>query len=405
MSFVKKLFQHLPASDIPNIRRYYTFIFFTNFWFMSANWLFYWLRFMNYQQLGIMDAVTFGVGLLMEIPSGAISDLLGKKKTIVMGTLMAFLSIIGMALSQSMEALFWAQLFLVIGWALNSGAVEALVYDTLLVEKREKEYEKVVSFATSLGATIIILAIFLGGYLYAWHFRAPVTLWGLTWGLAFLAVLGLKEPLIDSQIFSWSNYWKQLKTGVMALFKPQLISFAIVIFSLMGGYFLYDFGFIKPALATHFGFSIFQQSQVFTLLAIGGALIVLTVPWLRTHISDRKGLYLLSLLLGLGFLLSFFANGVLGFISLLLIDMSGHLVYPWISIVVNKEIESEYRATALSAVALISKIPYVLLSVVAGSFAQMGKIGLFSAVTGAVVISSILLSTLIYKKNRASVSR
>ncbi|NCN45109.1 MAG: hypothetical protein CO040_02325 [Candidatus Pacebacteria bacterium CG_4_9_14_0_2_um_filter_36_8] len=393
----QKIANLLPAFDLKNIRIFYFLTAFTSFWFLAANWLFFWLKFMNYQQLGIIDAITFGAGLLMEIPSGAISDLVGKKKTIVLGTGTAFFSIILMASAQNIYMLFIAQLFLVLGWALNSGSLEALVYDSLLEKGREKEYEKVMSVSSSLASFITIGAIFIGGFLYEFYFRLPTFAWGITWGIAFLLALKLREPKIDSEVFSWSNYWKQLKTGTLALLKPELISFSVVIFSLMGGYFLYDFGFLKPALATAFGFNVFQQSSLFAFLALVGASVVLLVPWLRKRITDRKGLYLLTFMLGTGFVIAYFFNNWLGIISLLLIDISGYLVYPWISVVINQEIESKHRATSLSAVALLSKVPYVFLSIIAGTMANNSEIGIFSWWIGIFILSSVIISTLIYK--------
>ncbi|MFZ5437790.1 MAG: MFS transporter [Patescibacteria group bacterium] len=397
---IQKLKNLLPASDLNNIKFYYLLVVFTNFWFLSANWLFFWLKFMDYNQLAIIDALTFGAGLLMEIPSGAISDLFGKKKTIVLGTGTAFISIMLMSQASHVSTFFFAQLFLLIGWALNSGAVEALVYDTLLEKNRADEYEKVVSHGSSLASWITIIAVFVGGYLYEWHFRLPTVAWGLTYAVSFLMALRLIEPKIDSDKFSWLNYWQQLKTGTLALFKKSLLAYSVVIFSLVGGYYLYDFGFLKLTMLQTFGFSPFEQSQIFTILYMIGATIVLAVPWLRKKISDKKGLYLLTVLLGLGYLSSYYFAGWLGLVSILMIELSGYLVYPWISVVVNKEIESKYRATTLSALALISKIPYVLLAVVAGRFAENNKIGEFNAYVGVFILASILLSAGIYKLSK-----
>ena len=394
---LKKLKLLFPASDINNIRFFYLFTSFTNFWFLSANWLFFWLKFMDYRQLAIIDAITFGAGLLMEIPSGAISDLFGKKKTIILGTGTAFLSILLMSQASHPITFFIAQLFLLIGWSLNSGAVEALVYDTLLEKNRAAEYEKVISHSSSLASWTTIVAVFVGGYLYELHFRLPTVAWGLTYAVAFYLALKLTEPKIDSEKFSWQVYWQQLKTGTLALFKKSLLPYSVVIFSLMGGYYLYDFGFLKLTMLENFGFSPFMQSKIFTILYMVGASTVLTVPWLRKKVSDKKGLYLLTALLGVGYISSYFFFGWLGLVSVLLIELSGYLVNPWISVVVNQEIESKYRATTLSALALISKIPYVLLAIVAGNFAENKRIGEFNAYVGIFVLISILLSAGIYK--------
>ena len=51
--------------------------------FVEGNWFFFWLRVMTHQQMGWVDATAFSFGLMMEIPTGAISDMVGKRKTLL----------------------------------------------------------------------------------------------------------------------------------------------------------------------------------------------------------------------------------------------------------------------------------------------------------------------------------
>ena len=80
---------------------------------------------------------------------------------------------------------------------------------------------------------------------------------------------------------------------------------------------------------------------------------------------------------------------------MILIMIAGGLAAPWISIIVNKRIDSKNRATTLSTVALLTKIPYVLVAVAAGKMIEEGKIGLFARSTGLVIFGVILLSMMI----------
>ena len=82
---------------------------------------------MTYQLLGIVGAVAFVIGLILEIPSGAIADTIGRKKIIVVSLLFLILS--GILLTSATNALFLigGVIFLQFGVSFLSGTLEALL--------------------------------------------------------------------------------------------------------------------------------------------------------------------------------------------------------------------------------------------------------------------------------------
>jgi hypothetical protein len=84
--------------------------------------------------------------------------------------------------------------------------------------------------------------------------------------------------------------------------------------------------------------------------------------------------------------------GVAGAGVLCLIRASGALSQPWASVVVNREIPSEDRATTLSTVALISKLPYILLSTLAGRAVANGDFPLFLLAMGGSILFLLAVS-------------
>jgi MFS family permease len=383
-----------PEIKIKNIALFYLLTTFNNLWFIAGNWIFFWTRFMTYGQLGWVDASAFAFGLLMEVPSGAVSDLLGKKRTIVASMLLAAISIFGFASASSLTQIWISFMFAQLGWALYSGSAEALAYDTLVDRNKEQSYDKVISTSGTIATISAITATLLGGLFYVIHFRLPHYAWAFAYALAFFISLFLTEPKIDTEKFSLNSYVKQLYRGTVELFKPQLQAFVVVIFVLLGADYLYSWGLIKPAMATSFGFFDKEQAILFALFGIVGAILVKFIPSYRKYISDKRGLYFLSLVMGSGFMLAFFKLGYLGVIPLFLIAVSGQLAYPWVSIVVNREIASKYRATTLSTVALISKLPYALLAITAGAMVENGTFHIFNLTIGSVIIASIVVSSI-----------
>lgn len=400
MSYTVLRNKFFPLWDIPNIKRFYLLTIFNNAWFLSANWIFYWLRFMNYGQLGIMDATCFLFGLVMEVPSGAIADIIGKRRTIIAGMFMASLGFFFMGTANSLPPLWIGFLLAQAGWAFYSGAAEALAYDSLVDKKEESQFEKVISTSGSLATITTVLAIMLGGVMYVFHYRSTHLGMAASFFVAWIISFGLHEPYTDTEKFSLSKWWSALKDGTRQLFIPALKPFIVVILMLMGADYMYEWGLVKPAIATSFGYLDKGQAVVFSVFGIISALLVRALPTFRSHVSDKKGLYILTILMGFGFALAALPLGYWGVLAMLIISISGHLVYPWISIVVNKSIEAKHRATALSAVALITKIPYVIVAIVAGNMIDRGELWLFNATVSGAILVSILISVVLVRQRK-----
>ncbi len=54
-----------------------------NAFFWMGIWLLYYLQFTNYAGVGVIETTWVVMSLIGEIPTGAIADLLGKKRTLI----------------------------------------------------------------------------------------------------------------------------------------------------------------------------------------------------------------------------------------------------------------------------------------------------------------------------------
>lgn len=387
-----------PFYKISNIARFYILTSFNNMWFLSGNWIFYWLRFMNYGQLGIMDATCFFFGLLMEVPSGAIADIIGKKKTITLAMFLAGVGFLFMGTATSLIALWIGFLLAQAGWAFYSGAAEALAYDTMVDYKQEKEFEKVITTSGSIATITTVLATLAGGVMYVLHWRSTHLGMSVAFFAAFLLAIGLSEPKTDSEKFSLQTWWSAIVDGSKQLLIPSLKPFFIVILVLMGAEYMYEWGLLKPAVATSFGFLDKAQAILFAGFGILNSILVRYIPNIRKWWGDEMGLFYLTILMGIGFILAALPLNYLGLFPMLIIAVSGYLVFPWISIIVNKEILPRHRATTLSAIALLTKIPYVLIAMVAGKLIESGKLSTFNLVVGIVIIGSMVINKIVVRR-------
>lgn len=386
-----KLFS-LPLNKIRNIRVYYLITILFNSWYILGNWIFFWNRYMTYGKIGIVDAAAFAFGLLMEIPTGAIADLLGKRISLLLA--FAFMSVGAFvtAFTNSGLQILIGFLIMQLGFALYSGAAEALAYDSLVDEGEEDKFEEVISTSSQIALISSAVTILIGAPLFSAHFRLPHVVWGIAYALGFFIAFVLSEPKTDSETFTWNNYKKQTIEGFNQLKKKSLKKYLVFFIILLGTYYAYDRGFIKPAMAEKFDLYANGQAILYTSTALLSSVFVKFFPAIRKRFnSDYNGLLLLTLVLGTTLLLSATSMSIIGVGLMIMLAIIGSLASPWISTVVNENVESKYRATTISTTTLISKIPYVVIAVIAGKAIENGNLNYLLFISGSFIILSAVI--------------
>lgn len=117
-----------------NITIAYVLTFAKNTWFWLGIWIFYYLRFTNYAGIGLIETVLIVTTTLTEIPTGAVADLLGKKKTLVIAFLLEAAGAYMMAFAPNYNIVLWSVFVMCVGGAFYSGTLDALVFDSLKQE-------------------------------------------------------------------------------------------------------------------------------------------------------------------------------------------------------------------------------------------------------------------------------
>ena len=90
-------------------------------------------------EIGFAESVFHVASLLFEVPSGVISDVFGRKKSMVLSQCMMLVSSLLMLVSDSMAGVLPAMVFSAFGYNFASGTRESLAYETLKAEGREAE--------------------------------------------------------------------------------------------------------------------------------------------------------------------------------------------------------------------------------------------------------------------------
>lgn len=96
-------------------------------------------------QIGLAETVFHITSLLLEIPSGVLADLFGRKKMLVLSSLLRMIGNAVMILSGNLFMVCVSLAFHAASYNFASGSGDALAYDSLKLAQREAYYEKYAS--------------------------------------------------------------------------------------------------------------------------------------------------------------------------------------------------------------------------------------------------------------------
>ena len=149
-----------------NIPLSYLFRFLNSFTLGDSIWVLFLLhKGLSLWQVGVLEGIFHIASLITEIPSGALADLFGRKRILILSRLCGMASTLLTLSANTMLPLGIA--FVLNAWNYNllSGSEEALIYDSFLGLKREGEYFKAASRLSFLMEVSQGIAVFLGGML------------------------------------------------------------------------------------------------------------------------------------------------------------------------------------------------------------------------------------------------
>jgi predicted MFS family arabinose efflux permease len=157
-------------------------------------WVLYYLRLTDYAGIGLAETVTIVTSFAMEVPTGVAADRWGRKRCLVASFT---LELVGYALLAAAPDLAWLLLSLFVlqlGKALQSGAFEAMLWESLHEQGRERDYVRALGRVSGARLVAGAGAGLAGGFLYPIDPRLPFALAAAAFGAAALLALGLREP-------------------------------------------------------------------------------------------------------------------------------------------------------------------------------------------------------------------
>lgn len=149
-----------------NIKVNYLYTFIMCISLTQGFWLIYLAsKGMSLLQLGILEGVFHVTSFIMETPTGAVADLYGRKFSRMLGRLFLIADLLLILYGTCFTHYLISFVCCAIGYNLESGAGDALVYDSLLENREEDRYMKVNGFNEVLYQIAQALGLIFGGWI------------------------------------------------------------------------------------------------------------------------------------------------------------------------------------------------------------------------------------------------
>ena len=353
--------------------------------FMPIIWLFYEENGLSIADLFIIQSIYSVTIAVIEIPSGYVADVLGRKNSMIIGTLFGVFGMIAYSFSFGFEGFLIASLCLGIGQSFISGSDTAIMYDSLLELNRTKDFIKLEGRTISMGNLAEAFAFIIGGLLAEISLRTPFYFQIGISLVGFIIALSLVEPKMHRLIDGRTKPWKNIKNIIrFSLKENKILRYYIFYSAIIGAGTLTMAWYSQP-----YFIEIGINSKFYFGLLGAGLNLAVAIPSFYAHTIEEKIntksllIFMLILICGCYFTISY-TSTQWGLLLLLLFYITRGVATPVLRDYMNRHIPSEMRATVMSIRSFIIRIVFASLSPFFGYVADVYSL------SQAILLSGIL---------------
>lgn len=346
---------------VKNVNKLYLIIFFHNL--IPA----YVIERLFWEQRGmtvlmvVLCEIIYAVSIVIfEIPTGVFADKFSRKTLLVIGAVLSVFEFIILLFAYHLWTFALVVFLAGISSACISGAWNALLYDSLLTDKKQKYFEKIVGRMNSLDFIASLVAALSGSVLakyFGFEFNYIVS--AVSVFLALILTILLKEPPRNGQQEkkekSQSGFMVYVRRSI-AFYKtnPKVIT---IITNAMGiaACITYLDEFWQLYL-DEIGFSILffgLFSACISLARIPGNLLA---AYLLTYFNAQSIILFILAITTVGFFMTAIFPGIIGLFMIILIFLASGVIDPVVTGYLHHHGSSEIRATIESVKSLVESI-------------------------------------------------
>lgn len=321
--------------------------------------LFYEEHGLGLQDVFILKSVYSVAAVTLEIPSGYLADVWGRKKCLLLGSILFFLGYLCYSFTSTFSAFLFAELLLGTGQTLVNGADSALLYDTTAQYKKEHLYLRYEGRITMIGNFAEALAGIFGGLLAAYSLRLPF------YAQAFVAFIGIPAAIALHEV-NRSNKIQNPIDEILRIIKYSLVTnkklcYNIMYSGIIGAATLTMAWFVQPVLM-YLETPVSWYGIIWTVLNLTVGFAALWSDRVDRYFGPHKmGILILLFIVG-GYATLAFNLTYTGLLILFVFYIFRGFATPILKGYINQMTFSEMRATVLSIRNFIIRLMFAVFS-------------------------------------------
>lgn len=328
--------------------------------------------------------------LILEIPTGALGDLFGKKNTLLISRFMYIIEVFLIAFFNGFWVFLVAKIISGVGVSLSSGTSSAMLFDTLKKQKRESQYKKIsgsIGVITNVSMAVIFV---IGAFLFSISSKLPAIM-SLPFIISgFILTFFLEEPYKSKKKLTLKNHWVHMKESISFFKKSDAVKYIS---------FLTFFASAAISISLSMSSAYFEKilipiSYIGALAFVASLLTAYTSKkadkW-ESSLKEKKSIFGIQLLLVLGLLLMSLMMQYIGYLFYLIIPFASGFEGVILGNYIHNHLPTSHRATILSVNNMFANIGIFLFFPLVGYIAEKNNIGTSFKVLGLMTLIGFVL--------------
>jgi MFS family permease len=342
---------------------------------------------LNLAEILLLQAIFSLATLVMEFPSGYISDRIGYRFALNLACLLGMTGWTTYTFAGSFSGVLIAELQLGASYAFISGADSALLYETLRQDGREEHYARYDGRMTAWAQAGEAFGAVGAGVLYGWYPLLPFILQVGIWLAALGICRNLKE--IPAAPVESVSHLREAAVIAQKAFSQPGIRYSILLAAVLGLSSFYPVWLIQPYMQTlNVPLSWFGPIWAAANLCVSfGSLISHRIQF---HFGARGTPFLLLALVVAGYAGLALSQAIWSFAFYFLLTIMRGIQGPFLRLSLQKQSDRHERASILSLKSLVFRLGFVMTGPLVGVLADYTGLSVTFLVLG--VIQFILIS-------------
>lgn len=373
-----------------NIATWYGITFFSSAAFTLPIWVIF-----NTQILGlsntqafILGALPYTIGALFEVPSGAWADKYGRSKIFRVGLVMFMLSVLSYVLFKNFYVLFLLQILGAIGYAMQSGGLEAIVHDSTPRKNKNSVYRSIYGKNQAIMYISRVVTTLFGGALYAFNPKSPFLFTFTFAAIALCISFFLQDRRLETPTsLSTTRHIKETLALLLRVKNMALLLLVLCLYILVSEAM---FSLYQPYFAT-LDIPISNFGILFAIISVFSAVGSLSAARIMHKFSNFR--IITTMMLSVVFTILFMLLRV-PVISYIIIIPSA-IAFGYISILLTttaqQAVSSRYQATAASIASLLYTCVFSIAAIFVGLSIDLTSVHATNYIIAFLSVASLLV--------------